>query len=171
MVPWHVPTDTWWSWALLLVVVDLAWYCNHRFSHRVRIGWAGHQAHHSSQYFNFATALRQKWNISGDVFLRYPAKGLTARTGRVGSIVEACWPAILRRRFRHGFTYCVKLRGARIAVLWGRSSPASRLLQFSNGVTTETGVNGSGHSNSLDTLFPRGPRRQQAAQRPRLDAN
>ena len=39
-------------------------------AHRVRIFWATHQAHHSSQYFNFATALRQKWNISGDVFLR-----------------------------------------------------------------------------------------------------
>ncbi|ART74264.1 C-5 sterol desaturase (plasmid) [Mycobacterium dioxanotrophicus] len=60
--PWHVPTNTWWSWLLLMVVVDFAWYWNHRFSHRVRIGWAGHQAHHSSQYFNLTTALRQKWN-------------------------------------------------------------------------------------------------------------
>jgi sterol desaturase/sphingolipid hydroxylase (fatty acid hydroxylase superfamily) len=24
--------------------------------------WAAHQAHHSSEYFNFSTALRQKWN-------------------------------------------------------------------------------------------------------------
>ncbi|MDX6744031.1 sterol desaturase family protein [Actinocorallia sp. A-T 12471] len=62
LAPWHIPTDTWWSWALLLLAVDLAWYVNHRFSHRVRIGWAAHQAHHSSEYFNFGTALRQKWN-------------------------------------------------------------------------------------------------------------
>ena len=62
LAPWHIPTDTWWSWALLFVVVDLAWYCNHRFSHRVRIGWAAHQAHHSSEQFNLGTALRQKWN-------------------------------------------------------------------------------------------------------------
>lgn len=60
--PWHLPADTWWSWLLLMVAIDLAWYCNHRFSHRVRIGWAAHQAHHSSEYFNFGTALRQKWN-------------------------------------------------------------------------------------------------------------
>ncbi|AHH18654.1 putative fatty acid hydroxylase [Nocardia nova SH22a] len=59
---WHIPTGTWWSWVLLMVVIDLAWYCNHRFSHRVRIGWAAHQAHHSSEYFNLGTALRQKWN-------------------------------------------------------------------------------------------------------------
>ncbi|GAA4383635.1 sterol desaturase family protein [Tsukamurella soli] len=62
VAPWHIPADTWWSWVLLAVIVDLAWYCNHRFSHRVRIGWAAHQAHHSSEYFNFGTALRQKWN-------------------------------------------------------------------------------------------------------------
>ncbi|NKY88667.1 sterol desaturase family protein [Nocardia veterana] len=62
LAPWHIPTNTWWYWPLLMVVVDLAWYCNHRFSHRVRLGWAGHQAHHSSEYFNLGTALRQKWN-------------------------------------------------------------------------------------------------------------
>jgi sterol desaturase/sphingolipid hydroxylase (fatty acid hydroxylase superfamily) len=62
LVPWKIPTDTWWSWAALILLVDLGWYGNHRFSHRVRIGWAGHQAHHSSEYFNFGTALRQKWN-------------------------------------------------------------------------------------------------------------
>ncbi|MEU6731843.1 sterol desaturase family protein [Streptomyces physcomitrii] len=62
LVPWHIPTGAWWHWPLLLLVVDLAWYANHRFSHRVRFGWAGHQAHHSSEYFNLGTALRQKWN-------------------------------------------------------------------------------------------------------------
>ncbi len=62
VAPWQIPTNTWWSWLLLMVVVDLTWYCNHRFSHRVRIGWAAHQAHHSSEYFNLGTALRQKWN-------------------------------------------------------------------------------------------------------------
>jgi sterol desaturase/sphingolipid hydroxylase (fatty acid hydroxylase superfamily) len=41
---WHLPTNTWWTWPLLFLVVDLAWYLNHRFSHRVRLGWAAHQA-------------------------------------------------------------------------------------------------------------------------------
>jgi sterol desaturase/sphingolipid hydroxylase (fatty acid hydroxylase superfamily) len=62
LAPWHLPTDTWWSWALLIVVVDVSFYLQHRFVHRVRVGWAAHQAHHSSEYFNFSTALRQKWN-------------------------------------------------------------------------------------------------------------
>jgi len=60
--PWELPTDTWWYWVALLVALDLCYYWHHRFSHRVRIGWAGHQAHHSSEYMNFGTALRQKWN-------------------------------------------------------------------------------------------------------------
>ncbi len=62
LAPWQLPTDTWWSWLLVILGVDLGYYFHHRFSHRVRIGWAGHQAHHSSEYMNFGTALRQKWN-------------------------------------------------------------------------------------------------------------
>ena len=59
---WELPTDTWWYWVLLIVGVDLSFYASHRFVHRVNIGWAAHQAHHSSEHMNFATALRQKWN-------------------------------------------------------------------------------------------------------------
>jgi sterol desaturase/sphingolipid hydroxylase (fatty acid hydroxylase superfamily) len=62
LAPFALPTDTWWYWVLLVVGVDLAFYFSHRFVHRVNIGWAAHQAHHSSEYMNFATALRQKWN-------------------------------------------------------------------------------------------------------------
>jgi sterol desaturase/sphingolipid hydroxylase (fatty acid hydroxylase superfamily) len=46
----------------MVLAVDFAYYWQHRFVHRARIGWAAHQAHHSSEYMNFATALRQKWN-------------------------------------------------------------------------------------------------------------
>ena len=67
VAPWHLPVDR------LVHVGDRASsvstcciYAYHRMAHRVRLFWATHQAHHSSQYFNFATALRQKWNISGD---------------------------------------------------------------------------------------------------------
>jgi len=62
LAPWHLPTDSWWTWVVLVVLVDLTWYCNHRFSHRVRIGWAGHRAHHSTETFNFSSAVRLKWN-------------------------------------------------------------------------------------------------------------
>jgi sterol desaturase/sphingolipid hydroxylase (fatty acid hydroxylase superfamily) len=70
VAPWHLPATAWYTWVIAILGVDLLYYVYHRMAHRVRLFWATHQAHHSSQYFNFATALRQKWNISGDVVLR-----------------------------------------------------------------------------------------------------
>jgi sterol desaturase/sphingolipid hydroxylase (fatty acid hydroxylase superfamily) len=70
--PWHLPGDHWATWLLLLLGIDFLWYWYHRMAHRVRLIWATHQAHHSSEYFNFATALRQKWNNSGEVVMWLP---------------------------------------------------------------------------------------------------
>ncbi|MGW0019551.1 sterol desaturase family protein [Rhodococcus sp. NPDC003382] len=72
VAPWHLPADAWYTWVILLVGVDLLFYWYHRIAHRVRIVWATHQAHHSSEYFNFATALRQKWNNSGEILMWIP---------------------------------------------------------------------------------------------------
>jgi sterol desaturase/sphingolipid hydroxylase (fatty acid hydroxylase superfamily) len=49
----------WWAWIVLLFAEDLCYYWFHRIHHHVRILWACHVNHHSSQYFNFSTALRQ----------------------------------------------------------------------------------------------------------------
>jgi sterol desaturase/sphingolipid hydroxylase (fatty acid hydroxylase superfamily) len=49
----------WWAWLLLFILEDLTFYWFHRSNHEVRLFWAGHVNHHSSQYFNFGTALRQ----------------------------------------------------------------------------------------------------------------
>jgi sterol desaturase/sphingolipid hydroxylase (fatty acid hydroxylase superfamily) len=57
---------------IAILGVDLLYYCYHRSAHRIRLMWATHQAHHSSQYFNFATALRQKWNNSGEILMWIP---------------------------------------------------------------------------------------------------
>lgn len=48
-----------WAWALLFLLDDLTYYVLHRANHTVRLFWAGHVPHHSSQRYNFATALRQ----------------------------------------------------------------------------------------------------------------
>jgi sterol desaturase/sphingolipid hydroxylase (fatty acid hydroxylase superfamily) len=71
VAPWHVP-NTWWGIAASVVLVDFAYYWNHRFVHRARVGWAAHQAHHSSEYMNFSTALRQKWNPWFEFFFFLP---------------------------------------------------------------------------------------------------
>lgn len=68
----ELDTSAWWYWPALIVGLDLCYYGHHRFSHRVRIGWAGHQAHHSSEFMNFGTALRQKWNPWFEFFFWLP---------------------------------------------------------------------------------------------------
>jgi sterol desaturase/sphingolipid hydroxylase (fatty acid hydroxylase superfamily) len=49
----------WWSWVVLLFAEDCCYYWFHRVHHEVRLLWACHVNHHSSQYFNLSTALRQ----------------------------------------------------------------------------------------------------------------
>ena len=49
----------WWAWVLLFVLDDFVYYWFHRANHEIRLLWAGHVAHHSSQKLNFGTALRQ----------------------------------------------------------------------------------------------------------------
>lgn len=51
----------WWTWLLLLVADDLCYYMYHAASHKVRLFWASHENHHSSEYYNLSTALRQSW--------------------------------------------------------------------------------------------------------------
>ncbi len=46
-------------WVFALLAYDLAYYWYHRLSHEVALFWGGHVVHHSSEYFNLSTALRQ----------------------------------------------------------------------------------------------------------------
>lgn len=59
--PLRLPVDAWWTWVALFFADDLAYYCYHRGHHRVRLFWATHVVHHSSQHYNLSTALRQDW--------------------------------------------------------------------------------------------------------------
>ncbi|WP_082896862.1 sterol desaturase family protein [Parasphingorhabdus sp.] len=52
---------TWWAWILAFFVDDFFYYIFHRGAHRIRWVWAAHVNHHSSQYYNLSTALRQPW--------------------------------------------------------------------------------------------------------------
>lgn len=51
----------WWAWLILFFADDLTYYVYHRASHEVRLFWAAHVNHHSSQLFNLTTAIRQTW--------------------------------------------------------------------------------------------------------------
>ncbi len=49
------------AWVVLIFADDLCYYWYHRVGHEIRFFWAGHVAHHSSQRYYLATALRQSW--------------------------------------------------------------------------------------------------------------
>ncbi|XP_047185383.1 alkylglycerol monooxygenase isoform X3 [Scophthalmus maximus] len=55
----ELPWDSAWTWWLTFLGVDFCYYWLHRFAHEVAILWAAHQVHHSSEYYNLTTALRQ----------------------------------------------------------------------------------------------------------------
>lgn len=59
--PLKMPTDAWWSWALLFVADDFLFYWLHRVNHESRFFWNFHVVHHSSNKFNLSTAVRQSW--------------------------------------------------------------------------------------------------------------
>jgi sterol desaturase/sphingolipid hydroxylase (fatty acid hydroxylase superfamily) len=59
---WHLGQHgLWWEWVALIVAEDLCFYVFHRASHRIRLLWASHVTHHSSQQFNLSVAFRQTW--------------------------------------------------------------------------------------------------------------
>ncbi len=51
----------WWVWLLLFFADDFCYYWFHRVHHEVRLFWAAHVNHHSSERYNLSTALRQSW--------------------------------------------------------------------------------------------------------------
>ena len=107
LAPWHLPITAWYTWVIGFIAVDLLYYWNHRISHRVRLVWATHQAHHSSEYFIFATALRQKWNISAALVMWLPLPFL----GIPPAVVFACYGLNL--------VYQFWIHTERIDRLWG----------------------------------------------------
>jgi sterol desaturase/sphingolipid hydroxylase (fatty acid hydroxylase superfamily) len=60
LTPLRVPV-LWWTVPLMLLAQDFFYYWSHRGHHVVRILWACHVVHHSSEKFNLTTALRQPW--------------------------------------------------------------------------------------------------------------
>jgi sterol desaturase/sphingolipid hydroxylase (fatty acid hydroxylase superfamily) len=61
----------WWVWVLCFFADDFSFYWHHRLSHQIRILWAAHSNHHSSQDYNLAIALRQSWTEGIYKFLFY----------------------------------------------------------------------------------------------------
>jgi sterol desaturase/sphingolipid hydroxylase (fatty acid hydroxylase superfamily) len=57
------------GWTVAIVGWDFCYYVYHRAGHEVRLLWAAHVNHHSSQRYNLSTALRQTWTpFAGALF-------------------------------------------------------------------------------------------------------
>lgn len=54
-----IPADSIFTYILLIFGVDLSYYWMHRTAHEYHTLWIGHSVHHSGEYYNLATALRQ----------------------------------------------------------------------------------------------------------------
>lgn len=61
LAPFHLPADNPLTWIALFVADDFAYYWFHRAHHEIRVFWASHVMHHSSEHYNLSTALRQTW--------------------------------------------------------------------------------------------------------------
>jgi len=76
----------WWAFVLCFILDDLRFYWGHRISHRSRWFWAAHVVHHSSEFYNLSTALRQPWTgtITGLVIIAVPMVWLGFHPALVG---------------------------------------------------------------------------------------
>lgn len=61
--------DSLWVWVFALIAYDFIYYWVHRCGHEINLMWSAHQVHHSSEYFNLSTALRQ---TSTGAFASFP---------------------------------------------------------------------------------------------------
>jgi sterol desaturase/sphingolipid hydroxylase (fatty acid hydroxylase superfamily) len=61
LAPYKFPENAWWSWVILFLLDDFAYYVFHRISHESRFFWNFHVVHHSSEFYNLSVAVRQSW--------------------------------------------------------------------------------------------------------------
>jgi sterol desaturase/sphingolipid hydroxylase (fatty acid hydroxylase superfamily) len=143
LTPLRIPSDAWWAWVLVFFADDLAYYWFHRVSHEVRVFWASHVVHHSSQHYNLSTALRQTWVpmtsfvfwiplalaglrpwmiiLEQSISLTYQFFIHTERVGRLPRPVEAVLNTPSHHRAHHGANeiYLDRNYGG-ILIIWDR---------------------------------------------------
>ncbi|KAF8764271.1 Alkylglycerol monooxygenase like protein [Argiope bruennichi] len=137
-----LPWDSSWTWIIAFLVADFLYYWTHRASHEINILWAGHQLHHSSEDYNFITALRQSILVTHFVWVLYlpaamivpPAAMLVhyqlnflyqfwIHTEVIKSIgpLEYILNTASHHRVHHGRNrYCIDKNYAGVLIIWDR---------------------------------------------------
>jgi sterol desaturase/sphingolipid hydroxylase (fatty acid hydroxylase superfamily) len=93
LVPWELHGG--WAWVVGLLGVEFFYYWDHRAGHEIRMLWAAHVVHHSSQRYNLSTALRQTWTGEYTVLFFLPV----ALMGVPVEIILASWSINLLYQF------------------------------------------------------------------------
>jgi sterol desaturase/sphingolipid hydroxylase (fatty acid hydroxylase superfamily) len=130
-------------WVLALLFYDLCYYWVHRFDHEVAVMWASHVVHHSSEFYNLSTALRQTssgWLLGWIFYLPMALCGIsplvmvgvglidllyqywvhTEMVGRLGWL-DRVFVTPSNHRVHHGQNdYCIDRNYGGILILWDR---------------------------------------------------
>jgi sterol desaturase/sphingolipid hydroxylase (fatty acid hydroxylase superfamily) len=65
------PLESVWAWVIALLIYDFLYYWTHRLGHEFTLFWSNHVIHHSSEYFNLTTAIRQPGVIGIHILFTY----------------------------------------------------------------------------------------------------
>jgi alkylglycerol monooxygenase len=130
-------------WVLALLFYDFCYYWVHRFGHEVSWIWASHIVHHSSEYYNLSTAMRQTtvgkavvwvfylpmallgvppkmFIIVGLIDLLYQFWVHTELVGRMGWF-DRVFVSPSNHRVHHGQNdYCIDKNYGGLLVIWDR---------------------------------------------------
>ncbi|XP_045902095.1 alkylglycerol monooxygenase isoform X2 [Micropterus dolomieu] len=106
----ELPWDSAWTWWFTFLGVDFCYYWVHRFAHELSILWAAHQVHHSSEYYNLTTALRQSLT-----------QQFTSWLIRDLGPLEWIFNTPKHHRVHHGRNlYCIDKNYGGILIIWDR---------------------------------------------------
>lgn len=139
----ELPTDNMWIWLLAIIGYDFFYYWAHRLGHEVNLLWAAHVVHHSSEYYNLSTALRQTstGNLLGWLFyLPMAVSGVPPKVFVAAALIDLlyqywvhteligklgwfdrifCSPS--NHRVHHGQNdYCIDKNYGGIFIIWDR---------------------------------------------------
>ncbi|VAW17370.1 Fatty acid hydroxylase family (carotene hydroxylase/sterol desaturase) [hydrothermal vent metagenome] len=84
----------WYIWLLCQLADDFTYYWFHRANHEIRILWAAHIVHHSSEHYNLGTAIRNGWFTilyKPFFYMWMPALGFPPEMVVVCLGIEALW--------------------------------------------------------------------------------
>lgn len=143
VTPLRLSPHDWWTWVAVFLADDFVYYLYHRTHHEIRLLWASHVVHHSSERFNLSTALRQTWTpftalpfwlplaaigippwvilLEQSVSLIYQFFLHTERIGKLSRPVEFVMNTPSHHRVHHGSnaTYLDRNYGG-ILIIWDR---------------------------------------------------